>query len=443
MDEGPASRGHAQRRSAVGTDSQSGSSGENGVQRRDGASRPYITVASRSARSAVSDSGAPVERTSPWSRPTDSSTSRAHLLTGALRDSTADQSLSDLPYSSSDHAAMDRQNSSASGRQCSNEGLMETVYYGSARAALPNPFSLSFLATPKAVHDDLPRGLQVLPSAEIRPDDRAALASPSREMQNPTTSRDNFGAQQHSTALGSSTYGGTAAVAGGAPIGQLASFGLSPPDDLQDLLNNLAQPGFGIDALLDPHSSFKLAPSTGVRLPDRSNQMAEAQSYNARGSGSGQPLAAHGPLSTRAPIIGHHLSSQLPSPGNVEFVSSPHIAFAPASGSPFGGSAPPDRHASPYVSSHPHPTFRPDNVPGSLYSPHGTRLSLQGGEDIEAIASWGDITFFISLHTRYQHALVPFLHRPSFAWDILQRRDQRDEAFRGLLFSIGASNNYP
>jgi hypothetical protein len=29
------------------------------------------------------------------------------------------------------------------------------------------------------------------------------------------------------------------------------------------------------------------------------------------------------------------------------------------------------------------------------------------------------------------------VHKPSFAMDVLNRRDQRDEAFRGLLFSIG------
>lgn len=60
---------------------------------------------------------------------------------------------------------------------------------------------------------------------------------------------------------------------------------------------------------------------------------------------------------------------------------------------------------------------------------------------IEDIASWGDISFLISLHVRYQHALVPLCHQPSLARDILHRRDQKDEAFRCFLLSVGGSSN--
>nr|XP_019042855.1 hypothetical protein I302_08564 [Kwoniella bestiolae CBS 10118]OCF21785.1 hypothetical protein I302_08564 [Kwoniella bestiolae CBS 10118] len=56
---------------------------------------------------------------------------------------------------------------------------------------------------------------------------------------------------------------------------------------------------------------------------------------------------------------------------------------------------------------------------------------------IEVVAPWSDICFFISLHMRHQHALVPIVHRPSFAQDLLYRRDQKDENFRGFLASIG------
>lgn len=38
---------------------------------------------------------------------------------------------------------------------------------------------------------------------------------------------------------------------------------------------------------------------------------------------------------------------------------------------------------------------------------------------------------------RHQHVLVPIVHKSSFASDLLHRRDQRDETFRGLLASIG------
>lgn len=56
---------------------------------------------------------------------------------------------------------------------------------------------------------------------------------------------------------------------------------------------------------------------------------------------------------------------------------------------------------------------------------------------IDEIAPWSDICFFISLHMRHQHSLVPLVHKPTFAQDVLQRRDQRDEVFRGLLCSLG------
>lgn len=56
---------------------------------------------------------------------------------------------------------------------------------------------------------------------------------------------------------------------------------------------------------------------------------------------------------------------------------------------------------------------------------------------IDVIAPWSDICFFLSLYMRHQHVLVPIVHKPSFASDVLHRRDQRDETFRGLLASIG------
>lgn len=56
---------------------------------------------------------------------------------------------------------------------------------------------------------------------------------------------------------------------------------------------------------------------------------------------------------------------------------------------------------------------------------------------VEAIGTWSEFCFFVSLFMRHQHALVPLIHKPTFAMDVLNRKDQRDEAFRGLLFSIG------
>lgn len=41
--------------------------------------------------------------------------------------------------------------------------------------------------------------------------------------------------------------------------------------------------------------------------------------------------------------------------------------------------------------------------------------------------------YFVKL----QHSFDPILHKPSLARDILHRRDEHDERFRGLLYSIG------
>ncbi|AFR94585.2 hypothetical protein C343_02669 [Cryptococcus neoformans C23] len=57
---------------------------------------------------------------------------------------------------------------------------------------------------------------------------------------------------------------------------------------------------------------------------------------------------------------------------------------------------------------------------------------------IESVASWDEVGFFLSLYLKYQHPLLPLVHRPTFAQDVLHRRDRNDEAFRGLLLSIVA-----
>ncbi len=85
----------------------------------------------------------------------------------------------------------------------------------------------------------------------------------------------------------------------------------------------------------------------------------------------------------------------------------------------------------------------------SPYSPSTTVADLVAASDaapsdgvdisrIENFASWDEIGFFLSLHMKHQHMLVPLVHRPSFAQDVLHRRDEGDEAFRGLLLSMVA-----
>lgn len=64
---------------------------------------------------------------------------------------------------------------------------------------------------------------------------------------------------------------------------------------------------------------------------------------------------------------------------------------------------------------------------------------FQVGDQIEVLAPWDDISFFISLHMRNQHVLVPLMHKPSFAQDVISRCDREDETFRCLLISISES----
>jgi hypothetical protein len=55
---------------------------------------------------------------------------------------------------------------------------------------------------------------------------------------------------------------------------------------------------------------------------------------------------------------------------------------------------------------------------------------------VEDVLPWVDANFFLSLHLRQQHFLTPFVHKPTFALDILHRRDKSDERFRAVLFSM-------
>jgi hypothetical protein len=55
---------------------------------------------------------------------------------------------------------------------------------------------------------------------------------------------------------------------------------------------------------------------------------------------------------------------------------------------------------------------------------------------IEEIAPWCDVSYFIGLYLRYQHALMPLVHKPTFTNDIVLRKDRVDETFRSLLLSL-------
>lgn len=56
---------------------------------------------------------------------------------------------------------------------------------------------------------------------------------------------------------------------------------------------------------------------------------------------------------------------------------------------------------------------------------------------IEDVTTWSSISFFISLHLRYQHCIMPILHKPTFNSDLALRLDRKDEQFRAFLLSLG------
>lgn len=90
----------------------------------------------------------------------------------------------------------------------------------------------------------------------------------------------------------------------------------------------------------------------------------------------------------------------------------------------------------PSVSSTSHPPLLQPHSSSSIPVQNHTQHDVP---QIEAVAAWHDVCFFISLHMRHQHGLMPLVHKPTFAQDVLQRRDKTDETFRGLLCSIGES----
>ena len=65
---------------------------------------------------------------------------------------------------------------------------------------------------------------------------------------------------------------------------------------------------------------------------------------------------------------------------------------------------------------------------------------LSTGQDfpqIETLMDWQTVNFFLSLYIKHQHHLMPLVHKPTFAQDVLARRDRQDEVFRALILSLG------
>lgn len=73
---------------------------------------------------------------------------------------------------------------------------------------------------------------------------------------------------------------------------------------------------------------------------------------------------------------------------------------------------------------------------------HKQAAWLTTGQDspqIERLMDWQTINFFLSLYIKHQHHLMPLVHKPTFAQDVLARRDRQDEVFRALILSLGMS----
>jgi hypothetical protein len=58
-------------------------------------------------------------------------------------------------------------------------------------------------------------------------------------------------------------------------------------------------------------------------------------------------------------------------------------------------------------------------------------------DSIDDITSWSHTCNLLALYTRYQHPMMPLVHKPTFSQDVLSRKDKRSESFKGLLCSLG------
>jgi hypothetical protein len=89
------------------------------------------------------------------------------------------------------------------------------------------------------------------------------------------------------------------------------------------------------------------------------------------------------------------------------------------------------------------PTSTGTNVSAPTFPPVRTSYPFENQDaspPLEEAASFSVVSQFISLYLRYQHALVPIVHKPTFNSDVSERRDQRDPEFRALLLSLGKSS---
>lgn len=67
---------------------------------------------------------------------------------------------------------------------------------------------------------------------------------------------------------------------------------------------------------------------------------------------------------------------------------------------------------------------------------------LSSQSQIEDVAPWSAISFFLSLYLRYMHSLFPLVHKPSFSEGVTMRLDRGDRNFRALILALGGYHSW-
>lgn len=63
--------------------------------------------------------------------------------------------------------------------------------------------------------------------------------------------------------------------------------------------------------------------------------------------------------------------------------------------------------------------------------------SISPLSQIEDVAPWVVISFFLKLYFQYMHSLFPVVHKPSFFEAVALRADQTDRNTRALILGLG------
>lgn len=63
---------------------------------------------------------------------------------------------------------------------------------------------------------------------------------------------------------------------------------------------------------------------------------------------------------------------------------------------------------------------------------------ISSNSQIEDVAPWPVISFFLKLYLQYMHSLFPVVHKPSFFEALALRSDQTDRGKRALILALGA-----